>query len=83
MPEVDAERAISMIHDLAGDQQVKPHRLDIGIEVSPTKHLLELAGLNNGPAFDPGAGGVRFEQVATQHFPELLFRKLLLGERDR
>lgn len=83
MAEVDAERAVTVIHNLAGDQEVKPHRLDIGIEVSPAKHLLELAGLNNGPAFDPGAGGVRLEQVAAQHLPELLFRKLLLGERDR
>lgn len=83
MPEVDAERAITMIHNLASDQQVKPHRLDIGIEVSPAKHLLKLAGLNNGPPFDPGAGGIRFEQIAAQHLPELLFRKLLLGERDR
>ena len=83
MAEVDAERAVTMVHDLAGDQQVQPHCLDIGIEVSPAKHLLELAGLNNWPAFDPGAGGIWLEQVAAQHLPELLFRKFLLGERDR
>ena len=83
MAEVDTERAVAVVHNLAGDQQVKPNRLDIGIEVSPAEHLLELAGLNDGPSLDPGAGGVRFEQVAAQHLPELLFRKLLLGERDR
>lgn len=83
MAEIDAERAVTVVHNLASDQQVKPNRLDIGIEVSPAKHLLELAGLNDGPAFDPGAGGVWFKQVAAQHLPELLFRKLLLGKRDR
>lgn len=83
MAEVDTERAVTVVHNLACDQQVKPHRLDIGIEVSPAKHLLELAGLNDWPAFDPGAGGIGLEQVAAQHLPELLFRKLLLGERER
>lgn len=81
--EVDAKRAVTMIHNLAGDQQVKPHCLDIGIEISPAKHLFELAGLNNRPAFDSGAGGVWFEQITAQHLPELLFRKLLFGERNR
>lgn len=64
MSKEDAECAVTMIHDLSSYQQVKPHCFNIGIEVSPAKHLLELASLNDGPAFDPGAGGVRFEQIA-------------------
>lgn len=82
MAEVDTERAVAVIHNLSRDQQVEPHGLDIGIEVSPAEHLLELARLYDGPAFNPRTGGIRLEQVTAQHFPELLFRKFLLGKGD-
>lgn len=44
-----------MIHDFAGDEEVQLHRLDVGMEVAPTEHLLELAGLHDRPPFCPGS----------------------------
>lgn len=53
--EVDAEGPVAVIHNLTRDEEVQLHRLDIGMEVAPTEHLLELAGLDDGPPLGPGS----------------------------
>lgn len=51
--EVDTEGAIAMIHDFTCDQQVEFDRLNVGVEVPPAEHLLELPCLDHGPPFSP------------------------------
>lgn len=72
VPEVDAEGAVAVVHDFAGDEKVELHRFDVGMEIAPAKHLLELPGLDDGPPFCPGSrlvvGGGVVEPV-----PLLLF----------
>lgn len=53
--EVYAERPVAVIDYFAGDEKVELDGLDVGMEVPPAKHLLELAGLDDGPPFGPGA----------------------------
>lgn len=53
VPKVDAERAVSMVYDFPGDEEVELDGLDVGMEVPPAKHLLELAGLDHWPPFGP------------------------------
>lgn len=52
--EVNAKGAVPMVHNLSCDQQVEFDSLDIGVEVSPTKHLFEFASLDDGSAFSSG-----------------------------
>lgn len=59
VPEVDAECPVAVIHDFTSNEKVELHRLDVGMEVAPTEHLLELAGLDDGPPFCPGSRIVR------------------------
>lgn len=79
MTEVDAEGAVPMIHDLTRDEQVEAHRLDVRVEVAPAEHLFKFACFDDrGTALDTGVPRrirVRFEEVATQHFPKFLFGK--------
>lgn len=51
--EVHTEGTVPMVYDLSGDQQVEFDRLDVGMEVSPAEHLLELPGLHHWPPFGP------------------------------
>lgn len=53
VPEVDAESSVSVVHNFPRDEQVELDGLDVGVEVSPAEHLLELAGLDHGPPFCP------------------------------
>ena len=53
--EVDAERPVAVVHNFTGDEKVELHRLDVGMEVAPAEHLLELAGLDDGPPFCSGS----------------------------
>lgn len=55
VPEVDTESAIPMIHNFTGDEKVQLHRFNVGMEITPTKHLLELPSLDDGPPFCPGS----------------------------
>lgn len=41
--EEDIDGAVAVIHHLAGDQEVQLHRLDVGIEISPTKNFFQFA----------------------------------------
>lgn len=52
--EVNAKSAVAVVHDLPRDQQVEFNGLDVGVEVPPTKHLFELASLDDRPAFSSG-----------------------------
>lgn len=54
MAEVNAKSAISMVHDLPGDQEVEFDGFDVGVEVPPPKHLFELASLDDGSALSSG-----------------------------
>lgn len=71
--EVDAERAVAVVYDLPGDQQVELHCLDVGVEVSPAEHLLELSCLDDGSPLGSGAGVLKARGVV-EPVPELLFR---------
>lgn len=53
--EVDAERPVAVINDFTSDEKVELHGLNIGMEVAPTEHLLEFAGLDDGPPFRSGS----------------------------
>lgn len=52
--EVDAKRAVPVVHDLPRDQQVEFDSLDIGVEVPPSEHLFKFPSLDDGPAFSSG-----------------------------
>lgn len=73
VPEVDAEGAVAVIHDFAGDEKVELHRFDVGMEIAPAEHLLELPGLDDGPPFRPGSRIVVGRGVV-QPVPLFLFR---------
>lgn len=51
VPKVDAESAVSVVDDLPRYEKVELDGLDIGMEVPPAEHLLELAGLDHRPPF--------------------------------
>lgn len=40
--EVDAEGPVSVVHNLACDQQVQGHCLDVGVEITPSKYFFHL-----------------------------------------
>lgn len=43
-----------MVHDFPRDEKVEFDSLDVRVKVPPSKHLFELASLDNGPAFSSG-----------------------------
>lgn len=53
VPKVDAESAVSVVDDFPRDEEVELDRLDVGMEVPPAEHLLELAGLDHRPPLGP------------------------------
>lgn len=71
--EVDTESAITMIHNLTGNQQVEFDRLDVGVEVPPAEHFLELPCLDHGPPFSPRPGVLQIRGVP-QPVPQVLLR---------
>lgn len=53
VPEVDTKRAIAVVNNFTSDEKVELYCLDVGMEISPTKHLLKLPRLDNGSSFGP------------------------------
>lgn len=53
MSKVDAEGAVTVIHNFAGDEEVQLHRLDVRMEITPAEHLLKLSSLDDGASFRP------------------------------
>lgn len=63
-----------MINDFTSDEKVELHRLNVRMEIAPTKHLLELASLDDGPPFCPGSR-VTWIWNIVKPAPLLLFRE--------
>ena len=78
MAEVDAEGAVAMVHNLACDQQVEFDGLDVGVEVPPAKHLLELPRLDHRPSFSSWPRVLQLCRVP-QPVPQVLLRVWLRG----
>lgn len=59
--EVDAECPIAVIHDFSSNKEVELYCLDVGVEVAPAEHLLELPSFDDGSPLCPGSriSGVR------------------------
>lgn len=71
MAEEDAEGAVAMIDDLTGDQKVELDRFDVGVEISPAKHFLELACLDHWPPFGSRSGVLQIRGIP-QPVPQVL-----------
>lgn len=71
MAEEDAEGAVAMIDDLTGDQKVELDRFDVGVEISPSKHFLELARLDHWPPFGSRPGVLQVRGIP-QPVPQIL-----------
>lgn len=70
---VDAEGAVTVIHNFACDEEVQLHCLDVRMEIAPAEHLLKFSSLDDGASFRPwsrvtGGWGV------VKPFPMLLLR---------
>ena len=72
MSEVDTKCAIAMVYDLSSDQQIELDCLDVGVEVTPAKHLFELACFNDGSPLGPGTSNVKVGGVV-EPVPKCLF----------
>lgn len=77
--EVDTKCAVAMVNNLARDEEVKLNCLNVGMEVTPTEHLLEFARLDNGTPL--GSSQTLFVLFCTieQPGPQVLYCKLLGG----
>lgn len=77
--EVDAERAIAVVDDLARDEQVELDCLNMGMEVTPTEHLLEFARLDDGSPLGSSQTLFVLFCAIEQPSPQILDRELLGG----
>ncbi len=71
MAEEDAEGAVAVIDDLSGDQEVELDRFDVGVEISPAEHFLELARLDHRPPFGSRPGVLQIRGIP-QPVPQIL-----------
>lgn len=77
--EVDAERAVAMVNNLACDEKVQLDCLNVGMEVTPTEHLLEFTRLDNGSPLGSGQALFILFCAIKQPGPQVLYSKLLGG----
>lgn len=71
MAEVDAEGAVAVIDDLASNQEVELDSFDVGVEISPAEHFLELARLDHRPPFGSRPGVLQVRGIP-QPVPQVL-----------
>lgn len=67
--EIHTERSVAVVHDFPRDQQIEFHSLNVGMEVTPAKHFLELSCFDYGPPFSSCQGLLGLRDVG-QPVPE-------------
>lgn len=75
--EVDTECAIAVVNNLAFDEKVELDCLNVRMEVSPTKHFLEFARLDNGSPLGSSQALFILFCAVEQPSPQVLYCELL------